>query len=45
MTPRAALLSHSNFGSSDAPTAQKMVKALAQCPNRRIRDNRVIQPV
>jgi malate dehydrogenase (oxaloacetate-decarboxylating)(NADP+) len=28
VTPRAALLSHSNFGSSDAPTAQKMVKAL-----------------
>ncbi|HRK56201.1 MAG TPA: phosphate acyltransferase, partial [Burkholderiaceae bacterium] len=27
--PRAALLSHSNFGSSDAPSAQKMRKTLA----------------
>jgi malate dehydrogenase (oxaloacetate-decarboxylating)(NADP+) len=29
LTPKAALLSHSSFGSSDSPTAQKMRKALA----------------
>ena len=29
MTPHVALLSHSNFGSSDAPTARKMRAALA----------------
>lgn len=28
MTPKAALLSHSNFGSSDTPSAMKMRKAL-----------------
>ncbi|WP_419731007.1 NADP-dependent malic enzyme [Lichenicola sp.] len=29
IVPRAALLSHSNFGSSDSPSARKMRKALA----------------
>jgi len=29
ITPKAALLSHSSFGTSDAPSAQKMRKALA----------------
>ncbi len=29
ITPKAALLSHSSFGSSDAPSAQKMRQALA----------------
>jgi malate dehydrogenase (oxaloacetate-decarboxylating)(NADP+) len=29
LTPKAALLSHSSFGSSDSPTAQKMRRALA----------------
>jgi malate dehydrogenase (oxaloacetate-decarboxylating)(NADP+) len=29
LTPRAALLSHSNFGSSDSPTSRKMRQALA----------------
>ncbi|BAP87148.1 NADP-dependent malate dehydrogenase [Burkholderiales bacterium GJ-E10] len=32
--PRAALLSHSNFGSSDAPTAIKMREALARIRER-----------
>jgi len=30
ITPRVALLSHSSFGSSDAPTARKMREALAR---------------
>jgi malate dehydrogenase (oxaloacetate-decarboxylating)(NADP+) len=29
MTPKVALLSHSNFGSSDAPSAAKMRQVLA----------------
>jgi len=34
MTPRVALLSHSNFGSSRAPSAEKMRQALALLGSR-----------
>ena len=34
ITPRAALLSHSSFGTSDAPSAQKMRRALALVQER-----------
>ena len=34
ISPRVALLSHSNFGSSDAPSAQKMRAALARLRER-----------